>query len=72
MLLKQLFDPLTSTYTYLLADPTSSECVIIDPVLEHVGRDLQLIEDLGLTLHWILDNHIHEALPANRDCGRIS
>jgi sulfur dioxygenase len=46
----QLFDNDTSTYTYLLADTTTKEAVIIDPVLEFAERDAQLIKDLGLAL----------------------
>ena len=59
MLLKQLFDQDTWTYTYLLADPESREAVIIDPVLDRVGRDLKLIGELGLELLYTLDTHIH-------------
>jgi sulfur dioxygenase len=46
----QLFDNETSTYTYLLADTTTKEAVLIDPVLELAERDAQLVKDLGLTL----------------------
>ena len=59
MLLKQLFDHNSSTLTYLLADPTTREAVIIDPVLEHVDRDLKLVAELGLELIYTLDTHIH-------------
>jgi len=48
----QLFDNETSTYTYLLADTTTKEAVLIDPVIEHAERDAQLINDLGLTLKY--------------------
>jgi sulfur dioxygenase len=59
MLLKQLFDQDTWTYTYLLADPESREAVIIDPVVERVDRDLKLIAELGLELVYTLDTHVH-------------
>ena len=59
MLLKQLFDEETWTYTYLLADPKAREAVIIDPVITKVERDLQLISELGLELLYTLDTHIH-------------
>ena len=59
MLLKQLFDQNTWTYTYLLADPSTGEAVIIDPVLEQVDRDLQLLSELGLDLLYVLDTHVH-------------
>ena len=59
MLFRQLFDPDTSTYTYLLADEDTREAVLIDPVLEQVDRDAQLIEALGLTLVYTLETHVH-------------
>ncbi|MGB0591103.1 MAG: MBL fold metallo-hydrolase [Myxococcota bacterium] len=59
MLLKQLFDQDTGTYTYLLADPDSREAVIIDPVVERNDRDLTLIAELGLELVYTLDTHVH-------------
>ncbi len=59
MIFRQLFDPDTSTYTYLLADPVSAQAVIIDPVLEQVERDAALVEELGLRLVCTLDTHVH-------------
>lgn len=55
----QLFEPETSTYTYIIADKKTKEAAIIDPVLETVDRDLKLIEELGLNLIYALDTHIH-------------
>lgn len=59
MLFRQLFDPETSTYTYLLADEQAREAVLIDPVLEQVERDLQMLRELDLTLRWAVDTHVH-------------
>jgi sulfur dioxygenase len=59
MLFRQLFDPETSTYTYLLADPQTKEAVLIDPVKETVERDMQLLRELGLTLRFVLETHVH-------------
>jgi sulfur dioxygenase len=59
ILFRQLFDPQSSTYSYLLADPASREAVLIDPVFEQVRRDAALIGELGLTLAWTLETHIH-------------
>ncbi|XP_069682555.1 persulfide dioxygenase ETHE1, mitochondrial [Periplaneta americana] len=56
---RQLFDKESSTYTYLLADITSKEAVIIDPVLELAERDAQLIKDLGLNLKYAMNTHMH-------------
>ena len=65
MLFRQLIEPSTSTYTYLLADPVSREAVLIDPQLESVERDSALIEELGLELVATLETHVH-AVPAGR------
>jgi glyoxylase-like metal-dependent hydrolase (beta-lactamase superfamily II) len=57
MIFRQLFDPASSTYTYLLGD--SGEALLIDPVYEQVPRDLALLQELGLRLRTTLDTHVH-------------
>ena len=59
LLFRQLFDPTSSTYTYLLADRPSGEAVLIDPVFEQARRDAALIGELGLRLVWSLETHVH-------------
>ncbi|MBO3460502.1 FAD/NAD(P)-binding protein [Aetokthonos hydrillicola Thurmond2011] len=59
MLFRQLFDPESSTYTYLIADTETKAAVLVDPVLERVNRDLQILRELGLTLQYCLETHIH-------------
>lgn len=59
MFFKQLFDTDSSTYTYLIADDSTHEAVIIDPVLEQVERDLKLIREHGLKLKYTLETHVH-------------
>ena len=59
MILRQLFDYETWTYTYLVADEVSKEAVIIDPVLTQINRDVKLISELGFTLKYALDTHVH-------------
>ncbi|HEX2660015.1 MAG TPA: MBL fold metallo-hydrolase [Polyangia bacterium] len=59
MLLRQLYDATSSTYTYLMADPASRKAVLIDPVFEQHQRDAALIRELGLTLTATLDTHCH-------------
>lgn len=59
MLFRQLFDQETWTYTYLIADMETKECVLVDPVLEQVERDLRLIGELDLTLKYCLETHVH-------------
>jgi len=59
MILRQLFDKESSTYTYLVADPATREAALVDPVREQVDRDLALLSELGLTLTWVLETHVH-------------
>jgi sulfur dioxygenase len=59
VIFRQLFDPQSSTYTYLLADAASREAVLIDPVFEQARRDIALVKELGLALRWTLDTHLH-------------
>jgi sulfur dioxygenase len=55
----QLFDPATSTYTYVLVDPLSRAAIIIDPVDTQLERDLALLQARGLSLVWTLETHTH-------------
>ena len=59
MNIRQLFDPDTSTYTYLLWDKASGKAALIDSVREQVERDERVIRELGLDLEWLLETHIH-------------
>ena len=56
---RQLFDPDSSTYTYLVWDKDSREAALIDPVQERVYRDITLIKELGLKLKYTLETHVH-------------
>ena len=55
----QLFDPDSSTYSYLLFDPSTREALIIDPVDQQVERDLAVLRDHGLKLLWAVETHAH-------------
>jgi glyoxylase-like metal-dependent hydrolase (beta-lactamase superfamily II)/rhodanese-related sulfurtransferase len=55
----QLFDPASSTYTYVLFDEASREAVIIDPVDEQLVRDLGVLRQYGLNLIWTVETHAH-------------
>lgn len=59
LIFRQLIDPQSSTYTYLLADPASRDAVLIDPVFEQTRRDVALVKELGLSLRYVLDTHVH-------------
>ncbi len=59
LLLRQLFDAETGTFTYLLAEVVSRQGVLIDAVYEQHSRDLSLIRELGIDLVASLDTHFH-------------
>jgi len=59
MLFKQLIETDSSSYTYLVACSETRKAILIDPVLDTVERDLQLIRDLELELVASLDTHVH-------------
>lgn len=59
MIFRQLFDPQSSTYTYLLGDRESGEAILIDTVFEQARRDAALVRELGLTLKATLETHVH-------------
>ena len=54
---RQLFDPASSTYTYLLA--SDGQALLIDPVFEQASRDQALLRELDLTLLATLETHVH-------------
>lgn len=59
MIFRQLFDSVSSTYTYLIASRRGGEALIVDPVLEKVDRYIQLIGELDLKLVKAVDTHLH-------------
>lgn len=59
MIFRQLFDDVSSTYTYLLADEDKKEAMLIDPVFSQARRDMALVDELGLTLTLVADTHTH-------------
>jgi len=56
---RQLFDPQSSTYTYLVGDARTRQAVLIDPVFEQVRRDAALVRELELDLVATLETHVH-------------
>ncbi|MFO1338451.1 MAG: MBL fold metallo-hydrolase [Burkholderiaceae bacterium] len=59
MIFRQLFEPLSSTYTYLVGCEATGQALLIDPVVNSIGRDMAELQALGLTLAWTVDTHIH-------------
>lgn len=74
MIFRQLFEPLSSTYTYLVGCEETRLCVLIDPTIMGWQRDLALTRELGLKLAYTMDTHIHadhitSALTLKREAG---
>lgn len=59
IIFRQLLDEKTWTYSYIIGDLSSKQAVIIDPVSDKVDRDMKLLQELNLSLTYILDTHIH-------------
>jgi len=45
--------------SYIVGDHESKQAVIIDSVIENVGRDLTLLRELGLLLAFAVETHVH-------------
>ena len=70
MQVEAFFDPATSTVSYLLNDPATRQCAIIDSVLDYdpksgrtrtdsADRLVARVRELGTTVQWILETHVH-------------
>lgn len=59
MLFPQLFEPDSCTYTYLLSCRETGVTALIDPVLETVDRDLEVLRASGLSLSFTIETHFH-------------
>ena len=59
MIFRQLSEPISNTYTYLLGCETTGQALLIDPVVNSIDRDLEVLRALGLRLAYTLDTHIH-------------
>jgi len=74
MVFRQLIEPVSSTYTYLLGCEDTGQAILIDAVLPTWQRDLEELNRLGLKLAYTLDSHIHadhitSALTLKREVG---
>lgn len=59
MIFRQLYEPLSSTYTYLLGCEETGQAILIDPVISAMERDSAVLTQLGLTLAYTVDTHVH-------------
>ncbi|MGZ5092303.1 MAG: MBL fold metallo-hydrolase [Burkholderiales bacterium] len=74
MIFRQLFDIVSSTYTYLLGCEQTGQAVLVDPVMPEWQRDLTVLNRLGLKLAYTVETHVHadhitSALHLKRDTG---
>ena len=64
------FDEATNTITYIVADPDTGHCAIIDSVMDidyaagrithdHADQLIAEITSRGLTVDWIIETHVH-------------
>ena len=58
MIFRQLFEPLSSTYTYLIGCEETGKAILIDPVIASMDRDIEELKKLNLTLEYSIDTHI--------------
>ena len=67
---KAFFDQDTETFSYVVRDPGSQACAVVDCVLNidyasgtvtHEGADVMIawIRDQQLTLEWLIETHVH-------------
>ncbi len=59
MIFRQLFEPLSSTYTYLLGCEDTGRALLIDPAYPTWERDLRAVRSLGLRLAYTVETHVH-------------
>ena len=59
LMVKQLYDRESCTYSYLLVDPATREGAFIDPVRDLFERDMQIVNELGIELLYTIETHTH-------------
>ena len=59
MIFRQLFESDTCTYSYLIGCEASREAALVDPVASELETYLALLKELGLTLRYTLETHVH-------------
>jgi len=67
---KGFFDPVTNTISYVVKDPASNACAIVDSVMDidyaagrityaHADEMIAHVRAQGLTLEWLIETHVH-------------
>lgn len=68
--IKAFFDPATNTISYVVRDPSSKACAVIDSVMDidyaagrityqHADEIIDYIRNADLKLEWIIETHVH-------------
>ncbi|MDA7087529.1 MBL fold metallo-hydrolase [Pseudomonas sp. SA3-5] len=68
--IEAFFDPATFTYSYVVSDPATRRCAIVDSVLdydpaagrtsfENADRLIAYVREQGLSVDWLLETHVH-------------
>ncbi len=67
---KAFFDPATNTISYVVKDPASNACAVVDSVMDidyaagritydHADEIIAYIQEKGLELEWLIETHVH-------------
>lgn len=59
MIFRQLFDPKSLTYSYLVGDEKTQRAILIDSVLDDSHQTVQTPKQLELSLEIAIDTHTH-------------
>jgi len=68
--IEPFFDPATFTYTYVVSDPQTRQCAVIDSVLDYdpasgrtshatAQRLVDYVREQDLKVQWLLETHVH-------------
>ena len=67
---ESFFDPVTNTISYVVKDPNSNSCAIVDSVMdidyaagkisyENADAIISHVKEKGLNLEWLIETHVH-------------
>jgi len=67
---KGFFDPQTNTISYVVKDPNSKACAVVDSVMdidyaagritfEHADEIIDYVRENGLEVEWLIETHVH-------------
>ncbi|CAM9240362.1 unnamed protein product [Choristocarpus tenellus] len=59
VMFRQLFEKESSTFTYILGDADTKEAIVIDPVDVTAERDAEMVEQMGFSLKYAVNTHVH-------------